>query len=75
MFDAEKSLLVSYTPTFAKEPIFRYGPAATNKSRRRKANRASAGGTYCLQPLGPLFFYQIFFDPDMQLMQLSERNR
>ena len=22
MFDAEKSLLVSYTPTFAKEPIF-----------------------------------------------------
>ena len=55
--------------------IFRYGPAATNKSRRQKANRASAGGTYCLQPLGPLFFYQIFFDPDMQLMQLSERNR
>ena len=55
--------------------IFSSGPAATNKSRRRTANRASAGGTYCLQPLGPLFFYQIFFDPDMQLMQLSERNR
>ena len=24
VFDAEKSLLVSYTPTFAKEPIFKY---------------------------------------------------
>ena len=54
--------------------ILSYGPAASSSPCSGIFPENLACG-YCLQPLGPLFFYQIFFDPDMQLMQLSERNR